>query len=307
MVESSGAGRLEALLDAEMSREQPAAVVAAARHAASRHGASVLGVLFYGSCLRTGDPAHSLLDFYLLVSGYRAAHGRRLPALANRLLPPNVYYDECTHEGVRLRCKYAVISLDDFCRHCRGAGRTVSIWARFSQPVALIDARHDEVRTVVTAALGDAVRTMLAAALPLCDPGDGPAEVWTRAFTLTYGAELRAERPGKGRELYELDRARHDRLFAPALDGLGMKPGADADGRRAAERAWRRRRRLSKTASLLRLVKAAFTFTGGIDYLAWKISRHSGVVIEPAPWQRRHPLLAGLALYLRLRRKGAFR
>lgn len=295
------------LLGAEIGRELPPAVLAAARHAGARHGEAVLGVLFYGSCLRTGDPAHSLLDFYLLVSDYRAAHGRRFAALANRLLPPNVYYDECTHEGARLRGKYAVISLDDFRRRCRGEGRSVSIWARFSQPVALIDPRDAGVRDVVTGALADAVRTMLAAALPLCEPGDGPAEVWTRAFELTYGAELRAERPGKGRELYELDRARHDRLYGPALVELAMQPGGDAATRRAAERAWRRRRRAGKAASLLRLVKAAFTFKGGIDYLAWKISRHSGVAIEPTPWQRRHPLLAGLTLYLRLRRKGAFR
>ena len=32
-----------------------------------------------------------MLDFYLIVSDYRAAYGRRWLALANRLVPPNVF------------------------------------------------------------------------------------------------------------------------------------------------------------------------------------------------------------------------
>jgi len=70
---------------------------------------------------------------------------------------------------------------------------------------------------------------------------------------------------------------------------------------------WFLRRANGKFVSFSRLVKGAFTFDGGIDYLAWKISRHSGVEITPTPWQRRHPILAGLMLFIQLRRRGAFR
>jgi hypothetical protein len=59
--------------------------------------------------------------------------------------------------------------------------------------------------------------------------------------------------------------------------------------------------------SVARLVKAAFTFQDGAQYLLWKIERHSGVTIEVTPWQRRHPVLASSVLFWKLYRKGAFR
>ncbi len=59
--------------------------------------------------------------------------------------------------------------------------------------------------------------------------------------------------------------------------------------------------------SVLRLIKAAFTFQGGADYIAWKIERHSGEKIILTDWQRRHPIIAGLLLLPALLRKGAIR
>jgi hypothetical protein len=49
------------------------------------------------------------------------------------------------------------------------------------------------------------------------------------------------------------------------------------------------------------------TFAGGADYIAWKINRHAGAKIALTPWQRRHPLLAGISLLPRLLRSGAIR
>ena len=62
-----------------------------------------------------------------------------------------------------------------------------------------------------------------------------------------------------------------------------------------------------KFVSLMRLIKAVFTFQGGIDYLAWKIKRSSGVDIVIKPWHRKVPLFAGIVLFIQLRWKGAFR
>jgi hypothetical protein len=53
--------------------------------------------------------------------------------------------------------------------------------------------------------------------------------------------------------------------------------------------------------------KAAFTYAGGIDYLAWKINRHAGTKIQIKPWQRKWPLVAALVLVPRLLVKGAVR
>jgi hypothetical protein len=77
--------------------------------------------------------------------------------------------------------------------------------------------------------------------------------------------------------------------------------------RQEAERAWRRRRRIGKARHVARLIKDAFTFTDGVDYVMWKIRKHSGVAVPVTDWQRRHPLLAAPGLAWRLYRHGAFR
>ena len=80
----------------------------------ARHGQAAQGVLFYGSCLRSGDDLDGLVDLYLLVDSYRNAYSGRLAALLNALLPPNVFYLEREFEGQTVRTKYAVLSLADF-------------------------------------------------------------------------------------------------------------------------------------------------------------------------------------------------
>ena len=102
---------LTALIAQELAQPVPAAVRTMAEAVRARHAGAALGVLFYGSCLRKPESllADSLLDFYLLVDDYKQAYRGSLMALANRVLPPNVFYLEAQHEGATLRCKYAVI------------------------------------------------------------------------------------------------------------------------------------------------------------------------------------------------------
>jgi hypothetical protein len=66
-------------------------------------------------------------------------------------------------------------------------------------------------------------------------------------------------------------------------------------------------RRRGKLLTIARLAKAAFTYAGGIDYLAWKINRHAGTQIIIRPWQRTWPLVAALFLVPKLWAKGAVR
>jgi len=308
------------LVAAKLGREQPVPVMAAGEHAAGRFGDSVLAVLFYGSGLRDGEIEGRILDFYVLVSDYPTAFPESWLAQATRLLPPGVFYDETEFDGRRLRSKVNVISLEDFAQRAASAGNDITIWARFAQPAALLTCRDAATRNKVIEAVAGAVRRMLAETLPLCSAGADARMVWTTALSLTYGAELRAEPAGKADALVRADADYYERLFAATLQDMGLPvaPGPD-DGRprlarspssaarRQARRRWRMRRVAGKAGSVLRLIKAAFTFDGGIDYLAWKIERHSGVTVEPTPWQRRHPILGGLALFLRLRRRGAFR
>jgi hypothetical protein len=47
----------------------------------ARHGQAAQGILFYGSCLRSGDDLDGLVDLYLLVDSYPKAYQGFVPAL----------------------------------------------------------------------------------------------------------------------------------------------------------------------------------------------------------------------------------
>jgi hypothetical protein len=265
---------------------------------AAKHGKASRAVLFYGSCLREKRLEGLMLDFYLIVSDYRAAYDRRWLSVANRLIPPNVFYFE--HDG--LVAKYAVLSEADFAHECSPEAWTVSTAARFAQPSRLVwsaDAAAAE-RTIQIVSL--AAPTLLGWTLPLVDRRDLPA-LWKRAFKETFAAELRAERLDRSATIVDADPGRYEALGHLAL----QSPDERAESRRSALRRWKRKRRHGKRYSVLRLTKAAFTFAGGAEYITWKINRHAGTNIQLKPWQRRHPLLAGLSLLPRLLRSGAVR
>jgi hypothetical protein len=243
-----------------------------------------------------------MLDFYLIVSDYREAYGRRWLATANRLIPPNVFPFQ--HEG--LVSKYAVLSEADFARECSVRARSVSVWARFAQPSRLVWAKDEAAREAVAASVAEAAPTLFALTRPVMW-GDGrhdPLAVFRTGFGLTYGAELRAERKERPGSIVDSDPERYRRLGRAILDA---RPGEAGSAGKAAMRAWRRRQMKGKGLTALRLVKASATFAGGIDYIAWKINRHAGTEIVLKPWQRRWPLVAALTLLPRLLRRGAIR
>src|SRR5690349_16927465 len=105
---------LRKLVAEELSTPVDPRVTAVAEAIAAKHGAASRAVLFYGSCLRQKRLDGLMLDFYLIVSDYRAAYAKRWLAAANRQIPPNVFYFE--HGG--LVAKYAVLSEADFHRLC---------------------------------------------------------------------------------------------------------------------------------------------------------------------------------------------
>ncbi len=267
-------------------------VAAMARAIAAQYPGSARAVLFYGSCLRESELDGLMLDFYLIVSDYSDAYPRRWMAVANRLIPPNVFPFQ--HDG--LIAKYAVLSEADFHRLNGPETRSVSVWARFAQPSRLVWAVDDTARDRAVAAVARAAPTLLAAAGPV--GGEVPLDWWRRAFSLTYSVELRAERTGRAQSVVDADAGRYERFSRPAIAAI------PADARSGG---WARRRLEGKALSIARLAKASLTYAGGIDYLAWKINRHAGTKIEIKPWQRRWPLVAALTLVPRLMRSGAIR
>jgi len=262
-----------------------------ARAIARKHGAASRAVLFYGSCLRQDEIDGLMLDFYLIVSDYRAAYPKRWLAVANRLIPPNVFYFE--KDG--LAAKYAVLSEGDFYRLNGPETSSVSVWARFAQPSRLVWASGKGARDRAIDAVSRAAPTLLAAAGR--KKREKPLDWWRRAFALTYSAELRAEKTGRHASVVDAARERYVRFTEPAAAAIERRRQAS----------WRWRRIEGKALSVLRLVKASATFAGGADYIAWKINRHAGTEIRLKPWQQRHPLLAGVSLLPKLIRSGAVR
>jgi hypothetical protein len=260
---------------------------------AKAHGKASRAVLFYGSCLRQKQLEGLMLDFYLIVSNYREAYDRKWLAVANRLVPPNVFYFE--HKG--LVAKYAVLSEADFHRLNGPDASSVSVWARFAQPSRLVWSAGKSARKTAIDAVSRAAPTLLAAAGRV--EGEAPLDWWRRAFALTYSAELRAEGRARASSVVDVDRKRYDRFSGPAVAAIPTKLPRQPS--------WAWRRAEGKVLSVVRLAKASFTFAGGADYIAWKINRHAGTQIELKGWQRRWPLLAGITLLPRLLRSGAIR
>ena len=292
---------LRAIAADELAAVAPPAVAAIGEAARARHGAGVSAVLFYGSCRRDGYHPGLLVDLYLLVDDYAAVHASRLMRWLNRLVPPNVYYVESGHGGAPVRAKYALVSLAQL-RRLNGPGTlNPYFWARFAQPTGLLWARDAAIARQVADNLVQAILTTDAAVRPLLGPGPDASALWQRALSESYRTELRAEKPERAAQIVARDLDRYRRVTAALGD---PRPAVTAA---RAKRLWRWRRWQGKGLSLLRLAKASWTFAGGADYLAWKISRHSGVPVEFSPWERRHPFLAAPFVLWRLARRGAVR
>jgi len=321
---------------AEIERPAPADVKALAAELHRRHGDAVAAVLFYGSILRTRGASEGVHDFYVLVDGYlRAYHGSpsrlgrprgwlraALLAVANRALPPNVFYLELPHAGATLRAKYGVVSLADWRRTTGPRYPHTLLWARFSQPFLLLEARDPAARRAVIDGAVRSILTLVRRLLPLLPQvvrgTPLPATMfWQRAFRETYAAELRPESPDAAQRIYESARPRFDAALRDAsgelaargalrLEGAGegvVTVRIDAARARRARRAWRWRRPLAKTLAAANLLKTAATFGDWLPYALWKLRRHTGIVIEPTARQRRHPLIFGWPVILRLIRR----
>lgn len=256
-------------------------------------------VLFYGSNLRTGS-LEGVLDFYVL-----------LPGPPERGLWPRVAYREWECEQGTVRAKIATMRLSTFGKAAAGRTLDTTIWSRFVQPSALAWVRGEDEALRVREALGAAARTAawLAAAL---GPAHGEEEeFWRALFRATYRAELRVESAGREESILTANRAHFTGLFVRALADEGipceqqggiLTPQLDDQERQRILRWWGRRRRAGKPLNAVRLLRAAATFEGAARYAAWKIHRHTGLVVELTPWRERHPVLAAPVVLWQLAR-----
>jgi hypothetical protein len=292
------------LVAAELAEPVEPRVRAMAAAIAALYPRAARAVMFYGSCLREKQLDGLMLDFYLIVSDYRAAYGKSWLTRANRLIPPNVFPFE--HDG--LVAKYAVLSEADFHRLNGPEPLSVSVWARFAQPSRLVWSAGPDATAMAVEAVARAAPTALTAARPLFD-GTDPLDLWRLAFRLTYSAELRSESGKRPDMVVDKDANRYLSMSPSVFNtaAISMSTPVPEAERRRAERLWAKRRRAGKALSVVRIAKASGTYAGGIDYLAWKINRHAGADIVIKPWQRRWPLVAAFTLLPKLLRRGAIR
>lgn len=259
------------------------------------------GVLHYGSgnSVMSGAAAQNVLfDFYVIAPSYEAAYRHALPSFFNRLIPPNVFYlDEETTQG-RLRAKYAVLSIDHFEHLVSKRTFHSYFWARFAQPCRIVRA-PEEMCARLVGCVETAIDVFLARVRPLAPSGASVEDIWRAGLARSYRAELRAEQPGRAEALVA---AYGDwpRRVTPPFSDAAMSEAA----RRRARLAWRVRAAQGTALSVLRLFKGMATFRGGLDYIAWKISRHAGFTLPVREWERRVPVIGAFfvaARYWRLR------
>ncbi len=162
--------------------------------------------------------------------------------------------------------------------------------------------------------------TLMTRTLPYMPTEFEAKDIWGKGLSLSYQAELRAERPGSISRLYEAASDYYERVTQVCLSAMPFHITQQITASRTSyhvaipkhirsrnHMAWTIRKLQGKILSVLRLLKGLFTFHGGFDYILWKVERHSGITVEVTPQQRKHPLLVGWVVFWKLYRRGAFR
>jgi len=283
-----------------------------------KHGDALLAILVYGSWLR--GKRDTMLDFYVLVDDFHTLDSAWQGWMC-RLLPPNVYQihhrnNDPQSESPELRAKYALLTLSRFHKAMKDDFHSY-FWARFAQPCEILYVRDEATRVVLKDALNSAATTFVRRVVPAMGDSFSSAELWTHGLALTYQCELRTESSNRGESIYDFDPAYYDGVTSAYAHESSSLSNNDVDNRylnqsggysrKLSSVTWWLRRMQGKLLSALRLVKAAFTFNEAMEYLLWKIERHSGVYIEPTQRQLNHPLIFAWPLLWKLYQRGAFR
>lgn len=315
--------RLHEIVSAELDGEVRPAVTWLANRICEDFGDAVLGVLFYGSCLRK-ESNEGVLDYWIVVENYESAYAlggarRRATALFNRIAPPNVFYFEDEYDGETLRTKYGVIDRLDFNRNTSLRAKHPYAWARFAQPCRLVVCRGDEAHSFFMHTVAEAIVTMVARLVCFLPIRGGQirfrvAAFWQLAFQLTYDSERRPESQDSIGSLYRADEDRYDEVGTLAVqvltarghfDTMRAHPRAVDIGLSAWKRGlqrfrWRIMRPYARAVGLVRLIKTAWTFGDWVPYALWKLERHRGEPLVVSERQRRHPFIFGWPIIIPL-------
>ena len=290
--------RVREAVRAEALRPAPPEVMALGEAARQRFGGALVAAHFYGSCRQRGT-AEGIVDLHVLVDDLDAALGR-WGAWWCRLLPPSVFYLEASAGGAIVRGKIAVLSLRQFRRGVSRRAFHSYFWGRYAQPLTIVGA--DDPEPIVDGPV-EAVETLAWRAWPRLGAPADAVDYWTGALRLSYRAELRPEGHDRPAALV----AAYPAYFRATGEAVLATHAARSAPSFPARVDWALRGGWGKVLSLLRLVKGLATFDGGLDYIVWKLERHTGRRIEIPERVRRRPLLFIWPLVWRHWRQGTFR
>lgn len=294
---------------AEISRQTPSHIQALADEICELYQQAVVGVLFYGSCLWQKDVIDGMPDFFVIVSNYdQIWSDRKWLRLAGRCLPPNVFYHQMELPDGIIRCKYAVLSIDQLEAGCQKWFHSF-IFGRLAQPIALINPQNTAYEDRINQALYLATKRLLDEGLGLMNNTFTALELWRKTLICSYQAELRPEKENRIDLLIEQSSGYFQATAESYLASLPgqvrklsahqyskIKPGQVL----GLQAKWLLRSVWGKGLSLLRLAKAYFTFSNAIEYVAYKIERHSGEKIELSSRAYKWPWLFLPGLLLKL-------
>lgn len=273
---------------------------------ASQFDKSLVAVIFYGSCMHTREYSDSMLDFYVVVDNYHSAYSSRWYAVANKVLPPNVFYLQVNLEGQAYRAKFAVMSKSGLLAGVSKTSFHSYFWARFTQPLSFIYVRDQDVKSWITDIQYLAVNTFTSTVIPMLSDEFTSQELWVKGLQLTYSAELRTETKQRAVTIYQSNCEYYDGISKTLLPGENESYRSTGKLNFSSLR-WKIRIVVGKILSVLRLMKATTTFANGVDYIAWKIQRHTGEEIEISDKLRKYPWIYCWPVLLRLYKEGKFR
>ena len=265
-----------------------------------KYSQNLMGILFYGSALRSNSDKNLILDFYVILETLYPTIKNPILRLFAYLLPPNVYFYQINFKGKKIRAKVAILTMSDFIRGTSINCFTPSIWARFSQQTRLTFYDCEKNKILITHALSEAIKTFLTNTIKTTHYKSNIDELWLKGLHLTYGSELRPENKIKINEIIENDKERYISIGKLALDELNHIKINHLINKKENLK-WLLRKYWTRLLNILRLIKASFTFEGGIEYLVWKLEKHKGISIKLSEKQKKYPIITAINLMLKLK------
>jgi len=272
---------------------------------------NVLAIILYGSWLR--GKRDTLPDFYVVLDTYSCLPSR-WERLGNRMLKPNVYSLLLHQEDQTCAAKYATITLENFTSGIANDFHPY-LWARFSQPTEIIFSKNPSVYLSISNAFTKASERMISESIPMIGSEFSLNTLWETSLALTYRSELRSENPEKMREFM----GHYAKHFEEKTHLIGPKYGlsksvrgtwvchANQSKRYTTIVKWKLRNYIGTLLSVTLLAKAAFTFNEPLEYILWKVERHTGIKKEASVLQKRHPLIFAWGLLWQIYREGGFK